>query len=177
MTALVFVDTNVFVYSLDSSSPGKQVRAAEWLGLLWREQRGRTSIQVLSEYYAVVKRKTVDMGVNPDDAWRDVQALMAWQPQSIDGDLLSRAHNIESRYVLNWWDSLIVAAAQVQGCSLLLTEDLQDRADYGGVSIRNPFLLGVAEEHTAYTVLPKLASRHRGRGRPRKNPQRTAASS
>ena len=54
-------------------------------------------------------------------------------------------------------------------------EDLQDGADYGGVSVRNPFTLAVADERSAYTALPKLASRHRGRGRPRRNPPRAAS--
>jgi len=166
MIAPVFVDTNIFVYARDPRDPVKRMRAAEWLDLLWREQRGRTSAQVLSEYYSVVTRKAT-MGVAPEVAWEYVRALMAWNPQQIDSALLARAHVIEGRHRISWWDSLIVAAAQAQGCALLLTEDLQDKDEYGGVTVRNPFLLAVAEEAAAYTPSPKIASRHRGRGRPR----------
>jgi predicted nucleic acid-binding protein len=37
------------------------------------------------------------------------------------------------RPVAEWfrWDSLVVGAAQLQGCTLLLTEDLQDGSVYG----------------------------------------------
>ena len=168
MIAPVFVDTNIFVDARDPRDPIKRARAAEWLDLLWREQRGRTSAQVLSEYYSVVTRKST-MGVTPEVAWEYVRALMAWNPQQIDSALLARAHVIEARHRLNWWDCLIVAAAQAQGCALLLTEDLQDKAEYGGVTVRNPFLLGVADEGSAYSVPQRLPSRHRGRGRPRKN--------
>ena len=175
MIAPVFVDTNIFVYARDPRDPVKRARAAEWLDLLWREQRGRTSAQVLSEYYSVVTRKAT-MGVAPEQAWEYVRALMAWNPQQIDGALAARAYLIEGRHRLSWWDCLIVAAAQAQGCALLLTEDLQDKAEYGGVTVRNPFLLAVAEEGSAYSVPQRVASRHRGRGRPRRNPKAATAS-
>ena len=177
MIAPVFVDTNIFVYARDPRDPLKMARATEWLDVLWREQRGRTSAQMLSEYYSVVTRKAT-MGVAAEVAWEYVRALMEWSPQQIDGALLARAHVIEGQHHLNWWDCLIVAAAQAQGCALLLTEDLQDGANYGGVIARNPFKLGVAEQAAAYTPSPKIASRHRGRGRPRKSSGRlTSASS
>jgi hypothetical protein len=105
-----------------------------------------------------------------------VEAMMAWSPQPVDADLLRRAREIEARHQLNWSDCLIVAAAQAQGCALLLTEDLQDGANYGGVIARNPFRLAVAEQSTAYAPSPKIASRHRGRGRPRRNPKVATAS-
>ena len=35
MTATVFVDTDIFVYSRDASEPKKQSVAARWLEELW----------------------------------------------------------------------------------------------------------------------------------------------
>jgi predicted nucleic acid-binding protein len=170
MTAPSFVDTNVLVYWRDARDPVKQTRAREWLDLLWREQRGRTSVQVLSEFYSVMTRK-VSSPLSRDEAWRDVQAMMAWVPQPIDADLLRRARDVEARHQLSWWDSLVVGAAQMQGCITLLTEDMQDGADYGGVIVRNPFKLSVSEEAGTYQLPPKIVSRHRGRGRPRRHPR------
>lgn len=167
MTAPVFVDTNVLLHWRDGRHAAKQARAAEWLAHLWREQTGRTSTQVLSEYYLNVTRK-LDPGLPADEAWDDVQALLAWDPQPIDGALLQRGQAVCSRYGLSWWDSLVVAAAQAQGCALLLTEDLQDRAVYGGVTVRSPFALALGEEAATYGAAPVAASRHRPRGRPRR---------
>lgn len=167
MTAAIFVDTNVLLYARDAGERKKQPLAAEWLALLWREQTGRTSVQVLSEYYVNVTRK-LRPGLPPDEAWDDVRALMTWRPQPIDQELMLRAHEIAQRYRLSWWDSLVVAAAQVQGCALLLTEDLQDRAVFGGVTVRNPFALAIGEEAAAYLAVPSAISRHRARGRPRR---------
>jgi predicted nucleic acid-binding protein len=172
MTASVFVDTNILVYWRDSSDAAKQTRATEWLDTLWRERRGRTSTQVLAEYYSAVTRKQ-RVRMASEDAWRDVQALVSWNPCPVTVDLLNRARVIEHKYRLSWWDSQIVAAAQAQGCALLLTEDLQDGANYDGVVARNPFVLGVSEERTAYAPAPKSTSRYRGRGRPRTRPQRS----
>jgi predicted nucleic acid-binding protein len=166
MTAPVFVDTNILVYARDPRDSVKKAKATEWLQHLWGEQRGRTSVHVLGEFYAVVTRK-LKTPVPREDAWDDVQHFMAWNPQPTDSRLLTRAYEIERRYLLNWWDCLVVAAAQAQECVLLLTEDLHNGADYGGVTVRNPFTLGVAEAASTYVAAPKLASRHRGRGRPR----------
>jgi predicted nucleic acid-binding protein len=176
MTALVFVDTNVFVYARETGDPAKRARAREWLEFLWRELRGRTSIQVLNEYYSLLTQRA-KFRISRDIAWDDIRELLEWKPQELDGEILTLAYAIEGRYRLNWWDCLIVAAAQAQGCALLLTEDLQDKANYGGVTVRNPFTLAVAEEAGAYPPLPKIASRHRGRGRPRRVATRTAATS
>jgi predicted nucleic acid-binding protein len=173
MAALVFVDTNILVYAREADDTVKRARAREWLEVLWRDLRGRTSIQVLNEYYAVLTQGT-KYRVSRESAWDDVLELLEWTPQEIDAEVLTRAHEIESRFQLNWWDCLIVAAAQAQACTLLLTEDLQDGANFGNVIARNPFKLGVTEQAATYTALPKIASRHRGRGRPPKGGRRPA---
>ena len=167
MIATLFVDTNVFIYARQASEPAKQKLAQAWIEHAWREQSGRTSMQVLSEYYVNVTRK-IDPPRDPQDAWDDVKALMSWNPAPIDRDLLEAGRSVEARYRLSWWDCLIVAAAQLQGCELLLTEDLQDGARYGGVTVRSPFTLAMSEAASMYQAMPALASRHRPRGRPRK---------
>ena len=166
MTALVFVDTNVFVYARDIGEPLKQARGAAWLAYLWRAQTGRTSVQVLSEYYVIVTRK-LTLGLAPDEAWDDLKALFTWRPQPIDEALLQRGREVEHRHRISWWDSLIVGAAQLQGCDLLLTEDLQDGGVYGGVTVRNPFTFALGEVAPAYTVTPAAAARRAPRGRPK----------
>ena len=159
MTAPVFVDTNVFVYARQANERLRQPLAAEWLEKLWDDQLGRTSFQVLSESYV------------PAEAWEQIRSLLTWNPQPIDGELLLRAREIEQRYRLSWWDSMIVAAAQLQNCALLLTEDLEDRATFGGVTVRNPFNVGVSEAMATYTLAPATIPGHPRRGRPRRAPK------
>ncbi len=164
MIAPVFVDTNVLLYARDASEPVKRPLAAAWLEHLWREQLGRTSCQVLSEYYVNVTRKLVP-GLAPEEAWDDVEALFSWKPAPIDRAVLEAGRAIERRHGLSWWDSLVVGAAQVQGCALLLTEDLQDGAVLGGVTVGSPFTLSVAEARVTYRPVSTVG-RHPARGRP-----------
>jgi predicted nucleic acid-binding protein len=166
MSGPVFVDTNIFVYARDHSEPIKQPLAARWLERLWQEQTGRTSTQALSEYYAVVTQK-LKPGLAAEEAWDDVKALFAWNPEPVDVALQLRARDIQRRHRLNWWDCLIVAAAQAQNCVLLLSEDMQDRATYGAVTVRNPFALGISEASEVYAARPEVTHQHRARGRPR----------
>jgi predicted nucleic acid-binding protein len=168
MLAPVFVDTNVLIYARDEREALKRPIANLWLEKLWAEQSLRTSMQVLSEYYYNVTRKTKP-AISADAAWEQVESLLGLNPHPTDGHLLERGHVIERRYQLSWWDSLIVAAAQLQSCALLLTEDLQDGAQFGDVRVCNPFKHKVSEALASYRVdLPQVAPLHRPRGRPRK---------
>jgi len=163
MNAPVFVDTNVLLYARDTSEPAKQPKAAAWLEFLWRERLGRTSVQVLSEYYQNATRK-LKPGLPADEAWDDVRALMAWRPEPVDEELLRLGREVEARYRIGWWDSLVVAAAQRQGCALLLTEDLQHGMRFGGVEVIDPFSTEVGE--------PRPDSRQKPAGRARASTRR-----
>jgi len=142
----VFVDTNLLVYARDTSDPTKHARAGEWMRHLWETGDGRLSIQVLQEYYVTVTRK-LRPGLAKDTARADVQDLSAWRPTAIDVEGLEVAWSIEDRFDLSFWDSLIVAAAHVAGCGVILTEDLQHGMDLDGVRVVDPFRTSVADLH------------------------------
>jgi len=165
MNELTFVDTNILVYARDSGQGQKQKAAAHRLNELWRERTGRTSVQVLSEYYVTLTRKLKPC-VRAEDAWDDVQALMSWEPQPLDGEVLERAREVERRYRTSWWDATIVAAAQSQSCAVLLTDDFQDGMVFGRLTVRNPFAPRVEEKGDAHRVSVMPRPLHRARGRP-----------
>ena len=165
MTGPCFVDANVFVYARDPRDARKRERAAQWIDILWRDRVGRTSTQAISEFYAVATKK---LGFPAERAWQYAERYFAWRPLAIDEALLRRAREIEQRYRLSWWDCMIVAAAQLQDCVLLLTEDLQDGMAFGAVTVRSPFTLEVREAPASYAATPLAVSRHRPRGRPRR---------
>lgn len=167
MTAPVFVDANIFVYLRDSATEAKQRTAQEWVSRLWQQRTGRTSIQAINEFYVTVTRK-LKPGLPPEEAWSDVRSLLTWDPRPTDGEVLLAAREIERRYRLSWWDCTIVAAAQLQGCKVLLTEDLQHGMAFDSLIVRNPFMTGVNEERANYTAVPAAVARHRPRGRPKK---------
>ena len=138
---MVFVDTNVLLYAEDRAQTGKHAVARSWLRELWLRRSGRLSTQVLNEFYVVATRK-LKPPMPPGDARAEVRRLQRWQPWVVDHATVEAAWAVESRFGVNYWDALMVAAAQQQGCDYLLTEDLQHDQLMDGVRILNPFLVG-----------------------------------
>ncbi len=149
---LVFVDANVFVYARDPREPRKEARAKQC---------------VLAEFYAIVTRRLAQP-VPEELAWDDVTRYLAWRPRAIDEAVLHLARETAQRFSLSWWDSLLVAAAKLQGCSVLLTDELQDGLAFGTLGVRNPFTLAAGEPGAEYTVTHMPAPLHRPRGRPKR---------
>ena len=150
MTARSFVDTNVWVYAVDTDEPAKQVLARAVLD----PSDGSSlvvSAQVLGEFYVTVTRK-FGRRVTEDAAASMVERMRQLPVVAIDADLVAAAISGTRAWQLSYWDALIVAAAAAAGCSRVLTEDLADGATYGGVRVENPFAEGqrVSEERTAY---------------------------
>lgn len=163
MTAPCFVDASVLLRARDPRDPVRQTRAAEWIDWLWQQRAGRTSMQVLSEFYAAATRQ---LGLDQDLAWDEVKRYLAWTPLPTDEALLRGAREVERRYELGWWDALAVAAAQLQDCAVLASEDLADGMVFGALTVRNPFTSVLEEPAADYLV--RAASLHRARGRPRR---------
>jgi predicted nucleic acid-binding protein len=136
----VFVDTNVFVYNRDATDPNKQQKASEWLVYLWHSKAGKTSCQVLEEFYNTVTAKLKNR-LPIDEARREAEDLFSWAPIPVNEEVIKEAWLLQDRYRLSWWDSLIVAAARLLDCSYLLSEDLQHRQNFDGVIVVNPFML------------------------------------
>jgi predicted nucleic acid-binding protein len=144
MSALVFVDTNVHLYTKDARDSTKQIRANEWLTWCWTQRAGRISTQVLNEYYnnAITKFKAV---VTLEKAREHVRMLRLWQPPHLDTYTVDGAWAMQDKYKLSYWDALIMSSAQQQGCSYLLSEDMQHLQTYDTVQVINPFLMTPAE--------------------------------
>lgn len=138
MSDLSFVDTNILLYARDISEPQKQPVAQSLLRELWDRHTGRISVQVLNEYFVNVTAK-LKPGLTSEEAWEDIEALKAWNPQSLDFDLISIGYHVQRRYGISWWDSLIIAAAERSGCSRIYSEDLSDTQTYRGIQVVNPF--------------------------------------
>ena len=135
----VFVDTNVLIYAQDPREAVKQAAAEAWLARCWRDGIGRVSTQVMNELYVNLRRFAPSD--SPEIARRIVRRYRAWQPWVVDEHTVDLAWEIQDRVSLSYWDSLMVAAAQTTGCTLLLTEDLQHDRCIDSLRIVNPFTL------------------------------------
>jgi len=139
MSGKCFVDTNILVYSRDSTEPAKQCMAKQWLTQLWQQEAGRISTQVMNKYYVTVTQK-LKPGLPKDQARADLRALAVWQPLEISTDLIESAWDVQDQYAYSWWDSLVIASALFLDCQYLLSEDMQHERSLGSLKIINPFL-------------------------------------
>jgi predicted nucleic acid-binding protein len=139
MTAAVFVDTNVLVYSRDARDAAKHERAREWVGFLWDTKQGRVSRQVLHEYYVTVTRK-LRPGLPVEEARGDVRALFHWLTAVDPEVMIESAWTFQDRCSLSFWDALVLAAAQVMECAFILSEDLPAGQKLDGIVVVNPFV-------------------------------------
>jgi predicted nucleic acid-binding protein len=132
-----FVDTNVLLYTLDTSNPGKHAAALRWRDALWVNQGGCLSWQVLNEFYTNAVRK---LGAPQVKARTLVEAYATWPVVGFSLPLLQRAWHWTDRAGVTYWDALILAAAERGVCRWLLSEDFTHGRRYGAVQIVNPFL-------------------------------------
>ena len=137
MSALEFLDTNVLVYSYDIADRGKQEIAQN---LVRRALTGDivTSAQVLGEFAATLLHKVVPR-VDPAELTVIMDALGPIPIVATDADMVRRAVEVQGRYGLHFYDSMIIAAAERAGCERIWSEDLNSGQKYFGISVQNPF--------------------------------------
>lgn len=136
MSGDVFIDTNVLVYAHDLDAGKKHEDAKRLLAGLWLSKPlPWISIQVLQELLVTLRRR----GVPADVARETVEAYTRWRVVENDVGLLREGMAEMKRWQLSFWDGLILAAARQAHVSTILSEDLSDEQDYGGVRIQNPF--------------------------------------
>ena len=131
-----FVDTNVFLYALRASPADKQAVALRWVRALWNTRNGRISWQVIHEFYSNAVQK---LRAPPDFARATVEDLLLWDPTPPLHATILRAWHWCDAAKINFWDALIVAAAEQAGCRWLLSEDFQSGRRFGEVTVVNPF--------------------------------------
>lgn len=139
MTAKVFVDSNILIYAHDWDAGPKQKAAAAQIKALWEDQSGRISTQVLQEFYVTVTQKLAKP-LAKSKAREIVRDYAQWVAIPITPQTVIRASEISEGWRLSYWDSLILATAEEQDCSTVLTENLNAGQTVVGIQIVNPFL-------------------------------------
>ena len=132
----VALDTNILVYAEGLNGPDRQQEATALLDSLLRADLV-IPVQVLGELLHVLARKTRRSRAAVRDAmlvWRDGYEIA---PTTIESFV--SASNLVADRQLATWDAIIVAVAVDAGCSLLLSEDMQDGFTWGGLVVANPF--------------------------------------
>lgn len=160
----VFIDTNIFLTTIDKNDP-HHASAKDVLADVRRDSHVYISTQVLQEFYnsatkqqrGPVVSKCASCGretftkrpafLNDADAAETVRALVETeQVIPVSETVIENALEImiekrskSGQRGIQWYDAVIVASAQLAGCDVLLTRDMQHGEVIRGVRIRNPW--------------------------------------
>lgn len=136
MSVEVFVDTNLLYYANTDSPDPRHAYARKLVEPLWSEpDKAAVSVQVLQELHVNLVRKA---RLDPSSASHLVRNYLAWRVIDNDRVLLTAAFDVQIRWHLSYWDSLIVAAAQRARAPIIWSEDMADGQRYDDVTVVNP---------------------------------------
>lgn len=137
MSDKVFIDTNIFVYA-KLTTEQEQVKYQQAKRFLQSQLTTVVvSTQVLSEFASVlIKHRVADNDIRfAVDAIAESSIIAP-----VSFHTVQEAWRIKSRFQFSYWDSLIVASALENNCTLLFTEDLQhNQVIDETLCIKNPF--------------------------------------
>jgi len=138
MPAKVFVDTNIWLYSLIRRAEENDDRHRQAADFLLNLARPVINSQVIREIYSNLIKKVCmpeeQMRVLIQGWYQDCEVITSNASQHL---LASR---LRKSYSLSYWDSLIVAAAIDAGCATLFSEDMQHGQTIEDcLTIVNPF--------------------------------------
>ena len=131
-----FIDSNVLVYFADGRNQKKQTIARAILANAMGSQQYVISHQVLNEFANVSLKK---LGMTEDEVRQYIEAFQHIHVVFQQDGWVVRALEIRKLYGLQFYDSLLLAAAESAGCDEFLTEDLGDGQVYCGIKAVNPF--------------------------------------
>lgn len=140
MKGKYFLDTNIFVYSFDSSSAKKQKISKQLILDALESGHGIVSYQVVQEFFNVALKKFASP-MSDKDAKLYMHNI--FEPiLEIFPDLKLYADAIELKHEtkFSFYDCLIIASALKADCKILYSEDLQAGRNIRGLKIENPFL-------------------------------------
>ena len=133
------VDTNVFVYAYIGEDLAKYEQANQVLHQIESGQVGHVSTQVLNELFSRLTRGTQRPAVTADAEETVTTIALRWTVLDTTRETVIEAIRGVRRYWFSYWDSLIWAAARLNGIPYVITEDFSHRQQIEGVTFLNPF--------------------------------------
>lgn len=136
MAERCFIDTNLLVYAEASDEPAKQRAALNLLKQLHSQASGVLSTQVLQEYCNVALKK---LRMTPQRVRERLDLYEQFEVIQVTPTVTRAGLDLHQTRSIAFYDALIVASAQVAGCSVLYSEDMNTGEKMGPVRIVNPF--------------------------------------
>jgi len=137
---VTFIDTNILVYAADDTDRAKFDAACEIVFKAASDAGYLVSAQVVNEFASVLYRK---LKKTDDEVLELLDLVKSLNIVPLLPEWTCRAVQIKAQYGLQFFDSLLLAAAEANRCDTILTEDLNDGQVYAGVRAVNPFAKSV----------------------------------
>ena len=132
-----FVDTNVLLYAI-SRDDDEAAKARTANAILDGGDLG-LSVQVLQEFYVQSTRPSRQDAISHDQAVGLIESWRRFPVQDMTVAIMDSAFTTRSRFGISYWDAAVIEASRALGCSVILSEDLDQDTDFAGVRIDNPF--------------------------------------
>jgi predicted nucleic acid-binding protein len=130
------LDTNILAYAAGVNDDARRDEALRIIRQL-PEADTCVSVQVLGEFFRVLVHKARR---SPAQARTTVlRTYDTFRIIETSPTILLAAIDLVIGHSMNIWDAVILAGSVEAGCSLLLSEDLQDGFTWNGVTVVNPF--------------------------------------
>ncbi|MEI9995756.1 MAG: PIN domain-containing protein [Rhizomicrobium sp.] len=130
------LDSNVLVYFFDHRDKIKQ-SIAEQIIVAAPARDCMIGLQAVGEFHVASTRKKI---LQAAEASRGVSYYLAtfstFQPTP-DSHRIAAREAAAGRF--SYWDCVLLASAAEAGCTMLLSEDMQDGTRLGNIAVRNPF--------------------------------------
>lgn len=139
-----FADTNILIYSI-SSDPEERSKAERANQILATSDLA-LSAQVLQEFYSQSTRENRPGRLTHEQAAGLVESFLRFTVADITPDVVLAAIATRQHFEISYWDAAILEAARSLGCNTVLSEDLSNGQDYGGVKVHDPFSSTLTEE-------------------------------
>lgn len=138
MNDKIFMDTNLLVYLYSGEQKGGCIKGVvdEYFGEI------NISTQVLGEFFHILVKKGLKGKEEAKQIIGDI--IESFPVFEVLTPSVTRAIDLCIRYGYSYWDSLILAVALENDCSILYTEDLQDgQIIENKLKIINPFKIEI----------------------------------
>ncbi len=119
---MIFIDTNVLIYAYSNDEVEKNEIVAN---LIVQEQKIVISTQVINEFINVMRKKRA---VPIEDLQRVVRELTSiFTVSLVTVETIDQALTISKNLKYSYFDSLIIASAIENSCSVLYSEDMHHK--------------------------------------------------
>jgi predicted nucleic acid-binding protein len=136
MATRSFIDSNVLIYAEAGDAPAKQRAALALLKQLYEGMHGVLSTQVLQEYCNVALKK---LKLPAHHIRAQLDLYEQFEVVQVTPAVIRAGLDLHQTRSVAFYDALIIASAQLAGCSVLFSEDMNVGETMAGVLIVNPF--------------------------------------